>query len=180
MLCTALPGSPSNLSSRQPLAVHIRVVYMSLYCSAACSLPFCSQWPACPFNTYLRLHISSFNYWLTGRQYWTLHYRICPVTSHQSPSLSGQSDTQCLGQQRSATLILSARTWPNPARSSYSGGSDLGQLITSCIDPAVYVKAMLITNSRVSKAQLSSTGCVYNLDRKEKHKENFAMKMAQL
>lgn len=106
MLCTALPGSPSNLSSRQPLAVHIRVVYMSLYCSAACSLPFCSQWPACPFNTYLRLHISSFNYWLTARQYWTLHYRISSMTSHHS--LSGQSDTQCLGQQRSVTLNLSA------------------------------------------------------------------------
>lgn len=162
MLCTALPGSPSNLSSRQPLAVHIRVVYMSLYCSAACSLPFCSQWPACPFNTYLRLHISSFNYWLTARQYWTLHYRISSMTSHHS--LSGQSDTQCLGQQRSVTLNLSARSWPNPARSSYSGGSDLGRLLTSRIDPVVYVKATLITNSRVSKGQLNTSGCVCDWD----------------
>lgn len=157
---TALSGGASNPSSRQPLAVHIRVVYMSLYCSTACSLLFCSQWPACPFNTYLRLHISSFNYWLTGRQYWTLHYRSSPKTWYHSPSLSGQSDMHCLGQQRSVTLNLSGSGWPSPARSSYSRGSDLGRLLASRIDPVVYVKATLITNSRVSKGQLGTNGCV--------------------
>lgn len=73
---------------------------MSLYCFTACSLPFCSQWSACPFNTYLSLHISSFNYWLTERQYWALHYKNGRLTGHQTTVCLPRTAYVTTGQSR--------------------------------------------------------------------------------
>lgn len=42
-------------------------------------------WPLlpCAFSTYLWLHISPCNCWVTERQYWPLHYRTVPLTGHR-------------------------------------------------------------------------------------------------
>lgn len=74
--------TPFDPSCSRSLAVHIRVVYMSLYRSLCLVNVILWPLPPCAFSTYLWLHISPSNCWVTERQYWPLHYRTARLTGH--------------------------------------------------------------------------------------------------